>query len=157
MGTENEALQHNEISSKGYVCWQLRPDQIPAAWGDIEPFVVRALAAGYGEMTAADVFAKLCGGWLTAFVVARDNKPELLMAAELVTYPQYCTVRVVLLAGKNAKSALVFWSAFEAWAVSLGAIAIESGGPIAQARLHRRLGFKPTHVHFRYSLKHQLQ
>jgi hypothetical protein len=137
---------------ESYECWSFEPEQIPAAWPELEPLVLRALVHSRGEMNAECVYAMLCRGMMYAFVTVRNNIIELLAVSEFVQYPLVKKVNVVLLAGRGVYAAEKFMRAFECWAFENGALEITGLVPEGRghARLYRRLGF---HTAYRVVIK----
>lgn len=129
-----------------YKSWVFNREQIPAAWPELEPFVLKALPHGNGELTEKDIYYALCHDEMCAFAVARNDVIELIWVVELICYPQYRTVNIVLLSGNNlAEAAATFYTTFEEWAAHVGAVAVEARCHEAQARLFRRLGFRTAY------------
>lgn len=135
-----------------YECWSFEPEQIPAAWPELEPHVLKALESSRGELRAEHVYEYLLRGHMHAFVTVRNNIIELVVVCEFVQYPCVKKVNVVTLAGRGVRSAERFMQHFETWAFENGAVEITGLVPEGRghARLYRRLGF---HTAYRVVIK----
>jgi hypothetical protein len=144
-------------SDRGFEAWSFQPDQIPAAWEELEPFVLDALHYAKGELSVEDVKKFLLQGYFAAFALAKEGRIQLVMITELCNWPQYSSVRVLAMAGNNFDAAKQFLSAFEAWVLSKGAVEIEAWCRPEMSRLLRRLGFLKAYEIVRLDLRSKLQ
>jgi hypothetical protein len=113
----------------------------------------------HSEFTLDDIYVLLCKGFMKVWAVAdRDNRIQFVMVTEFVQYPQYKSVRVVLLAGRLLKRiSKQFSQAFEEYAFNHGAVEIEGWVAPGMARFLQHLGFSATYTVVRKSLRGKLQ
>ncbi len=141
----------------GCEAWSFTPDQIPAAWDELEPLVLEALRYAKGELDIEDVRKFLLQGAFAAFAIAKDGRVQLVAVTELCHWPQYTALRIVALAGEGLLEASKFLPAFEAWAMARGAVEIEAWCRPEVSRAIRGFGFVKQYEVLRLDLRSKLQ
>lgn len=146
-------------SAEKYEFWFFYPEQIEEVWLEAEQHVEAALKTGKGELSVEDVKRFLLEGSMMLFTTAQDGFPELFCVTELLVYPQYKSVRVVALGGKNlAKAMQHFRQPFMEWVLATGAVEVEgwSSNPLLR-KYYEILGFHKAYDVMRCDLRGKLQ
>lgn len=116
------------------------PNEIRAAWPQVSPVLARLPAVD--DFTLADLERLALAGTLALGVVTQSESIQLVMAFEVVPYPNRLAVNIVALAGSGlATVAQRFFQQFCAGCRQMGAHAIEARCSDSMARLLRRYGF----------------
>ena len=81
----------------------LQPDLLPYYWEIVEPMLQKAVDLTSGEITTDDVYLRLQRRLMQLLVVIDREKIIAAGVTEVVDYPQFRKLRVVLLGGKGAR------------------------------------------------------
>lgn len=79
-------------------------DAIVPMWSRVQPFIESALYHNQGELTLLDVLNGLIEG-VFHLIVLTDSQDTIQCVAvtEFISYPQYDSLRIILLAGSKSK------------------------------------------------------
>lgn len=132
---------------------------VESVWDEIQPWIVRGLAPARNELTAEDVKALIEHGHMMLFLAYREIELEMVCVTEVMTFPQYKVLHIVLISGKNLSDAAKFKPALEEYALALGCVAIRAWCKEPQWRLYRRLhlGFEKAYNVIELDLRRKLQ
>lgn len=146
-------------SDKGYTSQALSPEEAVNYWPEFEKLVMDGLRYSQGELLPSDIKRFLAMGAMHSFVAWRDNAVEMLMIAEVVKYPRFKSMLIVVLAGKNLKDAKRFFPSVENWALMMGCTKIEAYTQPQHCRLFARsgLGFSTVYQMIRKDIMGKLQ
>jgi hypothetical protein len=112
----------------------VRPETIERAWGHCERFLATAICKSHGELLLEDAHKACLDGSMQLWMVY-TSAPEFLGAAvtQLVEYPQFSTMRIVLLGGKR----------FDEWKEKLDELISDSARSLGCKRMeaYGRAGF----------------
>jgi hypothetical protein len=153
------STESGKSSTEKFKAWQILPEHINDAWEHIGPQFERALEYARGEIALVDVYKQLVVGFMQAWEVVEDDEPKLVFVTEIINYPQYRAVRIVLAAGRDLKDAKDFQRNFEAWALTNGCLEIECCCRPSMVRFLRKLypEFAPVYTVLRKNLRGGLQ
>lgn len=136
-------------------------EMLEAFWPTIEP-LLQASIDRYGakEMSIYDLASLVRDGKIQLIVVTNDQtglapymKVELVLAVEVVLYPQLPALNIVAIGGRNLKRHKKrFWDMFKGWAYMNGARAIEASVGPAMQRVIQKWDFEPAYVLMRCRL-----
>lgn len=153
------STEPGQNSVERFKAWQIAPEHINDAWEHIGPEFERALQYARGELSIVDVYKQLVTGMMQAWEIVEEDEPRLVFVTEIVNYPQYRAVRIVLAAGRGLKNAREFQRNFEAWALSNGCLEIECCCRPSMVRFLKRIypEFAPVYTVLRKNLRGGLQ
>lgn len=115
-------------------------EHVVTLWRVIEPLVGEALKHSAGQFDRYDVLQCLLAGEMQLWV---ENDLKGMGVTQVIPYPRYKAVRVVLMAGKDGLGNWVeeMLGTIEAWAKSLGARRLEEVGRKGWAKVGHRCGW----------------
>lgn len=99
MDTSLTSSQSDAISVQ-----HLLPELLPYYWEVVQPLLQKAVDETSGELTTDDVYLRLQNRLMQLLVVVDHEKIIAAGVTEVVDYPQFRKLRVVLLGGKEAKN-----------------------------------------------------
>lgn len=146
-------------SDKEFEAWFFDADQISGAWPELEELLYPAWKKSRGEVSMEDLRMLLEAGRVQAMCTVRHGAMELALVTEFVQYPQYKSVRIMFLGGKNlARASQKFLPAFIQWALANGAVEIEGWAPEKILTcFYNMLGFETVYTVNRMNLRGKLQ
>lgn len=136
-------------------------EMLEAFWPHVEPLLQRSIDRyGAKEMSIYDLAGLVRDGKVQLVVVTNDptglapyTKVELVLAVEVVLYPQLPALNIVAIGGRNLKRYKKrFWDMFKGWAYMNGARAIEASVGPAMQRVIAKWDFEPAYVLMRCRL-----
>lgn len=129
------------------------PEILPD-WNLYKALVEEGLSHSLGEATSEDLLKAIAAGRSQLFAVIDLSGAKAVMITSLLQHPQYKTVFIETLAGKNAiQYCSLFWNSFTTWARENNAVAIEGACRPSVTRLLRRLGLRKVYDVVRVSLE----
>lgn len=118
----------------------LSPRELLGIWPEIEELIEKALFFSQNEVIASDILEAALQETMAVFVTERNDEVESVCVVEVARFPQYTSLLIVALAGKNLHDTARFAPALQAYAFALGAVEIRAFcGNEAMVRLLRRL------------------
>ena len=127
-------------------------------WGQCATHLQRCVdEAMHGEMTIEDIYQKALQGQFYIIAVKNDE-PEvpdvkLVLVLEVVYYPQYATMNVVALGGKDLRHMIKrFWGFVQGWAYINGVRKMECSVSPAMEKILEAAGFERHYVQMRQDL-----
>jgi len=123
------------------------PELIAQHWWSVahllEPVVSQAAR---GEFTIEDLARMVEGGLAFAAMACDGDAPVLALVFEFRHYPARMVINIMALGGRDlARSAVIFWPQFLAWARESGVTEIEACTSPAMTRALKGLGFAHTY------------
>jgi hypothetical protein len=137
--------------------WVFKPEQIEGSWPDMEELVQRSVDESKGTVTTEMLKAMLVAGEATAFATARNGRLVAILIVRVIEYATYKAARVIACAGKDLRGASKFADAFEAWALTNGAVEIEAWCRPVMVKLMRRFGYEEKFSIVARDLRRRLQ
>lgn len=146
-GTSSDKLQ-------GYI---VADEFLPMMWPELEQMLHRSVEYHQGTLSLKTIYEWLTNGHASAFVVTKDNRIQLVMILNIVTYSSFKAVRIAACAGKNLKESMKFIHELECWALTQGCVEIEAWCRPAMVRLVQRFGWMPRSTIVTRDLRRKLQ
>lgn len=121
-------------------------------WDLVKGFVAQVLPKMQGEMALSDFFDGFVGERFHLFVGRTDGEVTGCMVTELIAYPQYSVIRVLVAAGAGfAKFVAQYMGYIKNWANVNGASFIEALIIPEMMRYYRRFGSQKVYEVIRIS------
>lgn len=126
-------------------------------WAQCIPHLERCVDAINGEFTVDDLYSRALRGEIF-LIIAKNDTPEvpevrLVIALELVQYPQFNAMNVLALGGKNLRSLIrLFWKDVCGWAKICGVKHIECSVAPAMEKILQPAGFERKYILMRQDL-----
>jgi len=131
-------------------------------WAQCVPHLQRCVDNINGEFTVDDIYARALRGEVF-IIIAKNDTPEvpevrLVIALELVQYPQFNAMNVLALGGKNLRHLIkLFWKDVCGWAKICGVKHIECLVLPAMGKILQSAGFEQKYVLMRQDLTEVLK
>lgn len=123
-------------------------------WLQCEPLIAKGLAVGGGgESSAAHILEDITNQ--RAYLVVGEDASGVVKfasAVQFIHYPNYVVASVYAVGGRGVIDNAQHWSHVKAWMKQLGASKVQGICKPAQARLWKKLGFKPVYQTMREDL-----
>lgn len=126
-------------------------------WAQCVPHLQRCVDTIHGEFTVDDIYSRALRGEIF-IIVAKNDTPEvpevrLVIALELVQYPQFNAMNVLALGGKNLRHLIkLFWKDVCGWAKICGVKHIECSVAPAMEKILQPAGFEQKYILMRQDL-----
>ena len=137
----------------GQTLEQYKGAAVEAVWDSAKELLQESLQHSNGEISLEQLRRYVHLEEVQLFLGIEDGKVELVIATELVQYPQYKVVRILQVAGKFSKYVETHFGYFVSWAVANGAISIESYSRPEVTRFLKRFRSQKIYDVCRISLK----
>lgn len=126
-------------------------------WAQCVPHLEKCVATMHGELTVEDIYTRALQGQMYVLVAKNDDTevPEvkLVLVMELVYYPQYTTMNVVAMGGKDLRHLIkLFWPDVCGWARICGVKKIECSVAPAMERILLSTGFERKYIQLQQDL-----
>tara|TARA_R100001594_G_scaffold84195_2_gene118718 strand:+ start:253 stop:732 length:480 start_codon:yes stop_codon:yes gene_type:complete len=154
-----EAVQKDLVKKTNYEAQLLSTKEMfDKYWAQCIPLLQECIdRAMHGEMTVEDIYTKALRGEVFVIVV-KDDTPEvpdvkLVLALELVYYPQFSAMNVIALGGRDLRHMIrKFWSQVCGWAQICGVKKIECLTSPAMEKILTAQGFERKYSLLRQDL-----
>jgi hypothetical protein len=126
-------------------------------WEQCKPHLQRCVENINGEFTVDDIYTRALRGEIFV-IIAKNDTPEipevrLVIALELVQYPQFNAMNVLALGGKNLRHLIkLFWKDVCGWAKICGVKHIECSVAPAMEKILSTAGFEQKYILMRQDL-----
>jgi hypothetical protein len=148
---------YNSRDRSALIPWIFKPEQIEGSWADMEELVQRSVDESKGTVTTEMLRQMLVAGEATAFATARNGRLVAILIVRVIEYATYKAARVIACAGKDLRGASKFADAFEAWALTNGAVEIEAWCRPVMVKLMKRFGYDAKFTVVTKDLRRHLQ
>jgi len=125
-----------------------RPN-VMVVWRDIEKYVQRALDASMGEFDLLDILQLILADQMTLWVIEHNGKHIGAGVTQMVYYPRYPAMRMVLMSGDDALRKSWFqpmMEVIENYAILQGAEVFEEVGRPGWEKIGPPMGYKKQYV-----------
>lgn len=131
----------------GYMGWLNSEDNLDQIWHEAAPMLQRAIDHNRGEFHLDDIRTLIEGRLCTLWCIA-NPKGELVAAVvvEVVNYPRFKVMRILLVGGEESKSWKDLWPALEHYARVNGCAHIEAFTRPGMERLFGLTGMKRVYT-----------
>lgn len=122
----------------------VKPASLTDVWVQTEPKIKRALKHANGELTAEDIRRAVARDQIKLFIAHDKTTVHAVLCCELVTYPRYTSLNIIVAAGgahtvADAQVDFIPW--LRTWAKAQGVEKFEARCHPSMARLLQRYGF----------------
>ena len=126
-------------------------------WAQCVPHLQKCVEGMHGEVTVEDIYTRALQGQMYVLIAKNDSTEvpdvKLTLVMELVYYPQYTTMNVVAMGGKDLRHLIKqFWPDVCGWARICGVKKIECSVAPAMERILLSNGFERKYIQLQQDL-----
>lgn len=126
-------------------------------WAQCVPHLQKCVEGMHGEITVEDIYTRALQGQMYVLIAKNDSTEvpdvKLTLVMELVYYPQYTTMNVVAMGGKDLRHLIKqFWPDVCGWARICGVKKIECSVAPAMERILLSNGFERKYIQLQQDL-----